>query len=63
MTNIWRCSRRQGGFRKAESPTSAEKAKVRRSSLAKRLLPGCSGFIDRPRPLPITPETWQHSRD
>lgn len=63
MTNIWRCSRRRGGFGKAESPTSAEKAKVRRSKLAKRLLSGCSGFIDRPRPLPIMPETRRHSWD
>lgn len=63
MTNIWRYSSRQGGFRKAESPTSAEKAKARRSELTNHPLSGCSGFIDRPRPLPIAPETRRHSWD
>lgn len=63
MTNIWRCSSHRDGFRKAKSPTSAEEAKARRSELANRPLSGCSGFIDRPHPLPIVPETRRHSWD
>lgn len=63
MTNIWRRGSRWDGSRKAERPTSAEEATARRSERANRPLSGCSGFIDRPRPLPIAPETRRHSWD